>query len=217
MIGTWIADIRPLYEEECYRRYYRELPDFRKEKADRMRFQKGKAQSAGAWVLLALVRKEYGIAEKAAFNLSHSGDYVLCSVDMDCKKDTQVGCDIESIKEANLKVARRYFCPSEYEEILKAEDDAKQSDTFYRFWVLKESFMKATRKGMAMDMGSFEIKLSKPPVLLKKPDEFPLEYYYREYVLSQIPYKIAVCSTDKNIDSEIHKEFKLGKNIPALL
>lgn len=210
MIRTWIADIRPLYNAECYLRYYKELPAFRKEKADRMRFPKGKAQSAGAWTLLESVRREYGVAEKAAFNLSHSGDYVLCSVDMDCVEDVQVGCDIESIKDANLKVARRFFCPSEYEEILRGEDSGKQSDTFCRFWVLKESFMKATHQGMAMDMGSFEIRLSQPPILLKKPEAFPREYYYREYTLSQIPYKIAVCSTDKKIDSEIHTELKFG-------
>ena len=209
MIRTWLSDIRPLYEEQRYRRYYDTLPAFRKEKADRLRFQKDRAQSAGAWILLEKIRKKYRITEKAAFNLSHSGDYVLCSVDMECNEETQVGCDIETVKEADLKVAKRFFCPSEYEAILREDNQKLQRDMFYRFWVLKESFMKATREGMALDMSSFEIRLSSPPVLLEKPERFPRDYYYREYVLPGCPCKIAVCSTDDEIDSELRMEFKL--------
>lgn len=206
MIRTWIACITPLYDEACYREQYNMLPDFRKEKADRMRFQTGKAQSVGAWILLERIRREYGVKEEAAFNLSHSGDYVLCSVDVECKEATQVGCDIEAVKEANIKVAKRFFCPSEIQEILRPKSGEKQRDSFYRFWVLKESFMKATREGMALDMSSFEIQLGEPPILLRKPEQFPHNYYYREYELPNIPYKIAVCSTDENIDSKIHTE-----------
>ena len=61
MIRTWLSDIRPLYEEQRYRRYYDTLPAFRKEKADRLRFQKDRAQSAGAWILLEKIRKKYRI------------------------------------------------------------------------------------------------------------------------------------------------------------
>lgn len=208
MIRTWISDIRPLYEADKYQTYYEALPAFRKEKADRLQSQIGKAQSAGAWTLLETIRKEYGIAEEAAFNLSHSGDYVLCSVDMECASKTQVGCDIEAVKKARLKIAERFFCPSEYKRILKEEDTEQQDDLFYRFWVLKESFMKATRQGMAMDTKSFEVQLSDPPTLLKKPDCYPTEYYYCEYDAG-VPYKIAVCSTDKEMDSKIRMELKL--------
>ncbi|CUX32176.1 4'-phosphopantetheinyl transferase family protein [Clostridium sp. C105KSO13] len=208
MIRTWIADIRPLYEIDKYQTCYETLPIFRKEKADKIQSQRGKAQSAGAWALLDRIRKEYGIAEEAAFNLSHSGDYVLCSVALDYVSEPQVGCDIESVKRARLKVAERFFCPSEYKMILEEENKELQDDLFYRFWVLKESFMKATRQGMAMDTKGFEIQLSEPPTLLKRPDGYPQEYYYREYDAG-IPYKIAVCSTDKKIDSKIRMELKL--------
>lgn len=208
MIETWIADITPLYNEECYRKYYMQVPDFRKEKADRMRFQNGKAQSVGAWYLLEWIRKEYLISERAAFNLSHSGDYVLCSVDMDCGEDTQVGCDIEFVDEPNMKIAKRFFCPSEYGVILGQKPGDGQKNVFYRFWVLKESFMKATRKGMALDMKSFEIQLGSPSVLTKKPEEFPRSYFYQEYELSGIPYKIAVCSTVREMNPKIHTELR---------
>lgn len=205
MIQTWIADISPLYDEKFYRAVYETLPDFRQKKADKTAFQKNKAQSAGAWALLMKIREEYNISESAAFNISHSGDYVICSADTG-RGDASVGCDLEQIKDINLKVAKRFFCPSESECILSQPDDQGRQEMFCRFWVLKESFMKATRRGMALDMQSFEIKPGEPPVLVKKPEEFADEYYYREYTVPGILYRMAVCSTDGDIDSKIHME-----------
>ena len=44
MIRTWLSDIRPLYEEQRYRKYYDTLPAFRKEKADRLRSKRTGAE-----------------------------------------------------------------------------------------------------------------------------------------------------------------------------
>lgn len=245
MIRTWAADIRPLFEEVRYEKYYRALPDFRKEKADRLRDVRGKAQSVGVWSLLTMVRGTYGVSEETVFNLSHSGNYVICSVDMGSASVSEermcgsikLGCDVEEIKMPCMNVARRYFCPSEYETILSMETESERAAAFYRFWVLKESFMKATRLGMALDMQSYEIELSNPPVLLKQPEQFPETYYYQEFELSEsVPeetgfpigmdterrlscrdiltgkmrrYRVAICSTEPEMDSEIQTELVL--------
>ncbi len=209
MIRTWIADITPLYDEECYDRLYEKLPQFRREKADNLKFQKDKAQSAGVWILLEKIRNQYGISENAVYNLSHSGDYVICSIDMDGQEGIQVGCDIEKIGKSNLKVAERFFCREEYEDIRRQDTDKKQAECFCRYWVLKESFIKAVRRGMALELSSFEIQLSNPPVLIRQPKEYPDTYYYREYQLEGIPYRIAVCSNHPAIDSKIQMELKL--------
>ena len=95
MIKTWIADVTPLYETETYRRYYCLVPDFRKEKADKITVWEKKAQSIGVWVLLQKMRQYYSLDEQANFNLSHSGKYVLCSVDDSGTKGAEVGCDVE--------------------------------------------------------------------------------------------------------------------------
>ena len=34
MVRAWLASVKPLYYEECYREYYEKLPAFRKRKAD---------------------------------------------------------------------------------------------------------------------------------------------------------------------------------------
>ena len=80
MIRTWIADVTSLLEKEKYLQYYKIVPNFRKEKADKIVYQEGKALSVGVWVLYEKMRRTYGLSKNAVFNLSHSGQYVLCSV-----------------------------------------------------------------------------------------------------------------------------------------
>lgn len=224
MIRTWVASIAPLYEEGCYNLCYGQAPVFRRKKADRMKGKQARAQSIGVWTLYERMRKEYGIPEDAAYNFSHSGDYVLCSVYIgQAEKQPRVGCDIEQMGRGSLKIARRFFCPAEYARIAGGEDEKQRRELFYRYWVLKESFLKATREGLALGMDTFEIALGAPPVLVRQPEHFQETYYYMEAALSggrlagmdaggecTVPgqerkevsgglYRIAVCSTDASI------------------
>ncbi len=203
MVRVWIADVTSLLKEEVYQRYYQELPAWRKDKADRYKMQKGKAQSAGAWLLWSRAREKYGLPEEAVYNLSHSGRYALCA--FSDKDAVKVGCDVEEVKDYREPVARRFFCPDEYRHIMGEKEDDR-ADRFYRYWVLKESFMKATRQGMALDICSFEIGWTEDdePVLAKKPAEYPETYVYKEYAATGVHAKIAVCTTDREIDCELH-------------
>ncbi len=206
MIRTWVADIRPLLDETCYRTYYERVPKFRKEKADVLKQAQGRAQSIGVWFLYEQMKKEYGIQKDTAYNLSHSGEYVLCSVQEENNPKIRVGCDIEAVGNCNMKIARRFFCQSEYERLVSETDEERRRELFYRYWVLKESFIKATREGMAMDLDSFEILLGESgeaPILLKQPARYPEPFYYMESATKDQKYRIAVCSTDMEIDSEI--------------
>lgn len=210
MIRTWIADITPLYDETCYRKYYEQLPKFRQMKADRLKLSGDRARSAGAWILYQRIREKHAVPEEAVYNLSHSGDYVLCSVDMDARRGVRLGCDIEKVNRENLKLARKYFCPEEYEDIAACASPQERAERFCRYWVLKESFMKATRKGMALGLSSFEIRLGSPPILLRHPEEYEGPYYYQEYEADGLPYRIAVCSSDPQIDPKLQMELKLS-------
>ena len=107
------------------------------------------------------------------------------------------------MEKLRIKIAERFFCREEYLAVLEGGTEEKRREIFYRYWVLKESFLKATRKGMALPMDSFSIRLGEPPVLVKQPSEFPEPYHYREYSIDGLPYKMAVCTTDEIIDSEI--------------
>ncbi len=87
----------------------------------------------------------------------------MCAVCME-GYDVQVGCDVEMERELRLKLAERRFCREEYETIIAEQDKDKRIGLFYRYWVLKESFMKATGKGMALSTDQFCIRLGDPPV-----------------------------------------------------
>ncbi len=233
MIRTWVASIVPLYEEKRYNLCYRQAPEFRREKADRMRGKQARAQSIGVWTLYERMKKEYGIPEDAAYNFSHSGDYVLCSVNIGKKGyEPRVGCDIEQMRRGDLKIAKRFFCTAEYEQIAGEKDAMRRDVLFYRYWVLKESFLKATREGLALGMDTFEIALGNPPVLIRQPQNFPERYFYMEASLrdgkvvhnqaegeclacegmgekkKDDMYRIAVCSTEESIEhiKQVHME-----------
>ena len=67
--------------------------------------------------------------QEAVFNLSHSGDYVLCAYSDVAK--AQVGCDLEEVKELRLSVARRFFGEREYRHIAETKDPKSSADTGY--------------------------------------------------------------------------------------
>ena len=199
-IRTFLADVSELNIEENYRKIYDRVPYFRREKADKLKFQNDKALSIGAWYLYILALDQCGNPRKHAFNLSHSGRYALCSIGA---STDQIGCDVEMIGELHEKVAKRFFCPSEYLDILNTETESR-TERYYRYWVLKESFMKATRKGMAMGMDTFEIRFDKKsdhPFLYKKPENYAQPYYLHEYKCEGA--RIGVCSTNNKFADHI--------------
>ena len=189
MIQTWIADVTSLLNREVYQKHYESVPEWRQEKADKIRFEEDKALSVGAWVLYEKMKKTYHLEDDAPFNLSHSGHFVLCSVEDSGNPSAMVGCDLEMIKEPRLKIAKRFFCENECKLV------EENPDNFYRFWVLKESFMKVTRLGLKLGLDTFEIDITENgPVLKRKPDDIEGEFYFKEYELERVPYRIAVCA-----------------------
>ena len=198
MIQTWIADVTPLLNEEIYYVYYRKAPHFRKEKADRLKQREGRALSIGAWTLFEEMRLHYGLSDYAVYNLSHSGTYALCSVSDRDIPGLKLGCDVEVIKDLRVKVVRRFFCEQEAARIMEMAGEEERCEAFYRCWVLKESFMKATGLGMKLDMRNFEVSFDRNdiPYLVRKPDNIEGTFFYREYQVPGVGAKVAVCSTD---------------------
>ena len=89
------------------------------------------------------------------FNLSHSGDLALIAI---ARGGIEVGVDLEEIRpRADLKgVARRVFTQAERDAV-----EAGGETAFYRHWVAKEAFVKATGRGIE-SLRSFEVVLDGP-------------------------------------------------------
>lgn len=212
MIYTWAADITPLLEDACYQRYYLQAPDFRRVKADRMQQALGRAQSIGVWALYAEMREWFNLDGSEPYNFSHSGTQVICSVHLgESGMDERclVGCDVEMRRPCNMRMAKRYFCESEWRSLVEAPE-AERDTLFCRYWVLKESFMKATGQGMALPLNAFEICLGEPSKLIRKPEQYPESFSYREYMLGDGAYRAAVCTTDRQIDPKV-RQIRLGR------
>lgn len=89
------------------------------------------------------------------FNLSHSGEFVVCAFD-----EHPVGIDIEKIKEIEYKdLAENFFTKREYDYIMKNDSD-QQLNKFYDIWTLKESYIKCCGRGLSLSLKSFSIEIS---------------------------------------------------------
>lgn len=76
------------------------------------------------------------------FNLSHSGDYVVCAV-----SDREVGVDIQKWVPFQERTAERFFAPEEW-KLLQSLPAKQHMEMFYRLWTRKEAYGKYTGLGL---------------------------------------------------------------------
>lgn len=204
-------NIQVLKNPDLFRKYYERMSEVRKRKIDQMKPETGKLQSLGAGILLekglsscGLNVAEIQIREGANgkpylpdfpqihFNLSHAEHMVLAVF-----AAVETGCDIEQIREARMKVAKRFFCEEEYLYLENVEEERRKEE-FCRLWTLKESFIKTTGHGMKMPLDSFCFRLEKDSVEMirgegAKEYQF-LEYRFEDYYEGEKEeYRAAVC------------------------
>jgi 4'-phosphopantetheinyl transferase len=90
-----------------------------------------------------------------AFNLSHSGGYCALAVGV----FPHIGVDIEAVRGTVGNIAKNVFTVREA-ETYAALAPADRMRVFFRGWVAKEAFLKATGEGLAGGLKSIELDLS---------------------------------------------------------
>ena len=80
--------------------------------------------------------------EGLEINLSHSGNLVICAV-----SEQPVGCDVEEVRKAPRGVAERYFSRAEQKYLNRFVGEQYDRE-FFRFWTMKESYVKMTGEGL---------------------------------------------------------------------
>ncbi len=91
--------------------------------------------------------------DRLHFNLSHSGDWVVCAVD-----DQPVGIDIE--QQINCRDIEFDGLFTDEEMVyLKSGRPQLLWQRFFRLWTLKESYLKALGTGLYKSMQSFTVKV----------------------------------------------------------
>lgn len=89
--------------------------------------------------------KPYLVNIPLYYNLSHSGDFVLCAV-----SEQEIGADIQEIRKGNvMQIAERYFAEEEFQKLLECLTEAEKNRLLFEIWAKKEAFGKLSGRGIA--------------------------------------------------------------------
>lgn len=203
MVYVYVMEVSNLPDPKEQPQMMTGLPDKRKEKILRFKQKKDRIQSLGASLLLDSVLKKHGFSMEQIrynkhgkpeidgfyFNLSHSYEMAVCAV----SEKAPVGCDVEKIGKAPLKVASRYFCENEIAHLESLGEEEKNAE-FYRIWTMKESYMKMTGEGLGMGLDSVEIIFEDPIKVMRSGNV--CQCSIKEY---EIPgYKLTICAQERD-------------------
>lgn len=207
----YAAEVTALDDPVLYEKAYAAVSPQRREKADRYKLNRDKYLSVGAELLLKHGLSQAGLSEFPQafsvgeygkpylkdsdffFSISHSGDWAVCAI-----SNREVGCDIEKVHPVDLKLARR-FSPEEHSAIMSA-DELDRLELFYRYWTLKESFLKTTGLGMKLPLNRFQIVIDNELSVVQSVDN--LCYGFHEF--SDISgYKCAICTAGDLFNAEL--------------
>lgn len=191
-------------DQKIYEKYLALADDERREKILKLSVREKRNQSlaAGVIVPLALERLGYGGGVEIGygehgkplllqpgrlfFNISHSGEWTVAAF-----SDCEVGADIEQIKPIDMRLADRYFAPEEREAL--AQPECSQ-DLFFRFWTVKESYLKALGTGLSRQLNSFTVRFSEGGVSIADP--LVQKEWYAVEINAFKGYKIACCTAE---------------------
>ena len=102
------------------------------------------------------ISREHAGLSDLRFNISHTDGLIAIAV----TGDGDVGVDVENVdaRQAPIDVARTCFAPAEL-AALRQEPAARQSNAFFRYWTLKESYIKARGLGLSLPLDQFSFDL----------------------------------------------------------
>ena len=206
----YLASVAPLRDAACFARLLETVPPARREKVLRCRSDGAQRLLLGAGVLLRMALAAEGLTagdyaltpeEKPFFpdlpgfhfNLSHSGETVLCAV-----SDRPLGCDVEGLRPFDPALPRRFFHPEECAWLFSLPA-AEQPAAFMRLWTLKESYVKALGVGLTLPLCDFAFSLSDGVVLTHAADSAP----WRFLSFREGDSFFALCAPDAGPDTPI--------------
>lgn len=179
----------------------------RRDKIRKYHFFKDKIRCLlGELILSYALRNEYNISDKLEFkynkygkpylqnindiyfNISHSGEWVICAI-----SDCELGVDIERIQK---HVPNWTYIFSEVEQQMIEEwKKLGKAELFYKFWTLKESYIKAIGQGLNMPMNTFSIQLLNNQIILNTREKVCSEYNFISKKFDENHYmSLCICS-----------------------
>ena len=221
MNKVYIIDISNLEKDFPFEELYTKASLYRKQKVNKLVFEKDKKLSLCANYILRCALNDVGIdynnieidfkennkpilknIDGIFFNLSHSKEMAICAI-----STKEIGCDIQKKSDNSLEIADRFFSKEEIDLINKNNTKEEKEDMFYRLWTLKESYMKALGLGLNMGLSEFQIQFDKTKIKVISNNKYDTDFYFEEIELQNKDYKCAICS--KCFDKCEIKEIRL--------
>lgn len=217
-VRVYYADTAPLQDEKVFEKYYEAASSARRTKVDRVRSQNCRIQSLGAGALFQIALNDLDIKPdqplnfavneygkpylmdypQVHFSLSHSGGRVMCAV-----WNRELGCDVERIRTGSAaekaERAAGYFTPAERTWLASKDTADRGAEKFFRLWTLKESYVKAVGKGLAISLSSFEVSFDEPLL-----DENGRQWIFHEYH-PEDGYCYSVCADGGRFEEQMHR------------
>ena len=171
--------------------------------------QSSKNHSLLGRVLLSYILSEKGMSKKLSFtygengkpylknastffNISHSGDYVICSI-----SESEIGCDVQKMSEYKEKIAKRFFTGKEKAFL---DNSDTPDEHFTKLWTMKESVLKKTGEGITGGLSSVCFASC-----LHENSFIKFGYHFKVWKLTDA--YISVCSDNENETlTEVNKE-----------
>ena len=140
------------------------------------------------------------------FNVSHSGTIAICAV-----SDTEIGCDIELIRDINLNILRKVLSKEEQRAFenkdsfgLEKSSDCNSLDRklklFYTIWTAKESTAKALGRGLSIDFSGFSVLDKGYDKVINKEKLLLKQVYIKDGYVAAVCIKQDKNNNDVNID-----------------
>lgn len=131
------------------------------------------------------------------FNISHSGEWVVCAF-----SDCEIGIDIEKIDTYSPKIAKRFFSHNEYNTFL--EKSGRERDRcFFDIWTLKESYVKALGKGLSVPFRSFSFSFNDNTITLRSDIE-KSHWFFKQYEITS-DYCLSLCARANDFPLNLKK------------
>lgn len=134
--------------------------------------------------------------DKVGFNISHSGDWVVLAAG----SSGRIGIDIERINVMDLELARQFYTEEEYGAIMKHQSHEGRLLQFFRIWTAKESYIKATGKGLSIPLDSFSTV--EGDVMAKRQFIESELWYFCTFSLEE-GYLLTACADTDDFDGEV--------------
>lgn len=133
------------------------------------------------------------ISDSFDFNISHSGDYVVCVF----AENAKIGVDVEKIKEINYLEFKEVFSQQELAEIENSKDILT---SFYKYWSIKEAVSKVDGRGIAV---LSKVKINADQAFLEGK-----KFKFKNVTFDQ-DYTLIVASNEEISEKLLYKSFEL--------